>query len=93
MRKLGQHNVDRIFDESLANAEMPVSGNVWAGIASELEKDGLRRKVLWYQRIAVASVLLLIGLGSWMLVWQSANPSATILAMGKPLREMRDEGY
>ncbi|MEY3442262.1 MAG: outer membrane protein beta-barrel domain [Bacteroidota bacterium] len=70
MRKLGQHNVDRIFDEALQDATMPVPGKIWAGINSELEKDQLRRKVFFYRTVAAASVLLLLGLSTWMIGFQ-----------------------
>src|SRR5688572_14336717 len=87
MRKLGQNLVDRVFDEGLANAELPVSGKVWDGISSELEKDGLRRAVVWYRSIAVASVLLLIGLGAWTLAGQAGSTGSDAgLAAGKPMR-------
>jgi hypothetical protein len=73
MRKLGQNNIDRIFEEGLQDVEMRVSGNVWAGIHSELEKDQLRRKVFFYRSIAAASVALLIGLTTWMLAFQTKD--------------------
>jgi hypothetical protein len=71
MRKLGQNNIDRIFEEGLQGAEMRVSGKVWAGIHSELEKDQLRRKVFFYRSIAAASIALLIGLSTWMFAFQT----------------------
>jgi hypothetical protein len=87
MRKLGQHNVDRVFDESLVDVQMPVSNKVWANISSELEKDGLRRKVFWYRSVAVASVVLLIGLGAWVLAWQGNAAQANApMAAGKSLK-------
>jgi outer membrane protein W len=86
MRKLGRHPVDRVFDKAFQNAEMPVSKNVWAGIASELEKDDLRKKVFWYRSLAVASLALLMGLGAWMLAWQAGNNNASALSMGKALK-------
>ncbi len=86
MRKLGQNLVDRVFDDNLAKAEMPVSDKVWAGIASELEKDGLRRMVFWYRSVAVASVVMLIGLGTWMLLWQTGNTSSGAIARGKSFK-------
>ncbi|MBK9453795.1 MAG: PorT family protein [Bacteroidetes bacterium] len=73
MRKLGQHIVDRAFEEGLQGAEMPVSAKVWAGINSELEKDQLRRKVFFYRSIAAASILLLFGLSTWMFVFQGTQ--------------------
>lgn len=86
MRKLGQNLVDRVFDDSLANAEMPVADKVWAGIASELEKDGLRRMVFWYRSVAVASVMMLIGLGTWMMIWQTSSTAGSAMASGKSFR-------
>ncbi|HEX2901572.1 MAG TPA: outer membrane beta-barrel protein [Bacteroidia bacterium] len=71
MRKLGRHTVDRVFEEGLQGAEMPISNKVWAGISSELEKDQLRKKVFWYRSVAAASVLLLFGLSTWMFVFQT----------------------
>ncbi len=91
MRKLGQHDVDRIFEEALGDAQLPVPSNVWAGISSELEKDGLKRKVFWYQRIAAASVLLLMGIGTWTLGLQSGTASLQETALGKPLRDLEHQ--
>lgn len=74
MRKLGQHIVDRAFEEGLQGAEMPVLAKVWAGINSELEKDqNSRRKVFFYRSIAAASILLLFGLSTWMFVFQGTQ--------------------
>lgn len=83
MRKLGQFRVDRVFDEGLRDAEMPVSGKVWDAIATQLEKDHLRRQVLWYRGIAAASIALLMGLGAWMLVVQGISGGPVRMALGK----------
>lgn len=87
MRRLGKHIVDRAFEQGLQDAKMPVSSRVWDGISNELEKDKLRKMVFWYRSVAAASVLLLIGLGTWVLTWQAANNKGTAdMGLGKSLK-------
>lgn len=78
MAKFDRHNVDRLFREGLDNADMPVSNKAWNAIASELEKDQLRRKVLWARSTAAAAVFLLIALGSWSLLRLDPNNSESL---------------
>lgn len=83
MRRLGRHIVDRVFEEGLSEAEMPVSGKVWANLASEMEKERLRRQVVAYKWLAAASVTLLIGFGTWMLILQSSLTTSFQAAQAK----------
>jgi hypothetical protein len=86
MRKL-RPKVDHIFETGLQGAEMPVSGKVWAQISSELEKDKLRRKLVWYRAVAAASIVLLLGMGTWMMLWRSLDSSGTGWADAKRVYE------
>ncbi|MFM2377141.1 MAG: hypothetical protein RLZZ165_2238, partial [Bacteroidota bacterium] len=88
MRRLGRNPVDRLFREGARNAEMPVSDKAWANIVSELEKDHLRGKLQGYRMFAAVAVVLIIGLGSWLLVLQSSNPldQAFMRAQALPAR-------
>jgi hypothetical protein len=67
---------------------MPVSDKAWANIVSELEKDHLRGKLQGYRMFAAVAVVLIIGLGSWLLVLQSSNPldQAFMRAQALPAR-------
>ncbi len=77
MPDFDRHNVDRLFREGLNDVDMPVSNKAWGAIASEMEKDQLRRKVVWARSTAAAAVLLLIALGSWTLFNVGGQNSAT----------------
>lgn len=87
MRKLGRPVVDEIFERELGNAEMPVSGRVWSNLAREMEQDRLRRKVGFYRMVAAASVLLLLGMSTWIAAVQMdlARPSAVNVASLRPI--------
>lgn len=58
-------NVDDIFARRLQNAEAKAPEGVWQGIADAMETDRLRSKVLWARLTAAASLLLLLGFGTW----------------------------
>lgn len=77
MRKLGRPIVDQVFEQSLRDAEMPVSNRVRENMAREIEKVHLQRKVGFYRMVAAASVLLVLGMGTWMLATQLMPVLAT----------------
>lgn len=87
MRKLGRPIVDQIFERELGNAEMPVSGRVWSNLAREMEQDRLRRKVGFYRMVAAASVLLLLGMSTWIVAVQLdlTRPAAANVANLRPI--------
>jgi hypothetical protein len=66
MAKKGRHIVDRVFAEGLRDAQMPVSNRIWTGLSAQLENQRLRRKVMLWRFTAAASVMLLIGMGTWL---------------------------
>lgn len=70
------HIIDELFSQHLDQAEAPVRESVWEGIAAEMENDRLRKKVVWARFTAAASVLLLLGLGTWFL-WGGDTFNAT----------------
>ncbi|MFN8394067.1 MAG: outer membrane beta-barrel protein [Bacteroidia bacterium] len=87
MRRLGRPIVDEIFERELGNAEMPVNGRVWSNLAREMEQDRLRRKVGFYRMVAAASILLLLGMGTWMLATQMdlPRPDGNAVAQLRPI--------
>lgn len=94
MPDFNRHNIDRLFKEGLNNADMPVSNKAWGAIASELEKDQLRRKVLWARSTAVAAVLLLVALGSWTLLnitkQSPTEGNSTTFAVAKQMQKLEN---
>lgn len=72
--------IDRLFADSLGEAEMPVSNDLWKGIAAEMETGRLRKKVFFARITAAASLLLLLGFSTWFFVSSSfQNKGGTLL--------------
>lgn len=69
--------IDRLFADGLGEAEMPVSNDLWKGIAAEMETDRLRKKVFVARMTAAASLVLLLGLSTWFFVSSSFQRSET----------------
>lgn len=61
------HLIDQLFNQHLSEAEAPVRDNVWEGISAQMENGRLRKKILFARITAAASLLLLLGIGTWML--------------------------
>lgn len=79
MGNIQKNKIDQLFAEGLQNAEVGVPAHLWEGIASQVEQKRLRRKVFFARMTAAASILLVIGFGSWFLVDQLRPRSATNL--------------
>ncbi len=72
-----RHIIDRLFEEGLENAEMPVGNYLWKRIESEVKTDLLRKKAAVAWVTAAASLLLLLGLSTWLFVSDSLHNSGT----------------
>lgn len=66
-------NIDELFRENLENHEVSPSPEVWDRLSASLD-DASRTKtrVLWFYRIAAASVLLLFAVSGWYL-WSDSG--------------------
>jgi hypothetical protein len=63
-----KNNTDQRFRDRLVNFEAAPPDQVWHGIASALQSDKRKRRVLWVSRIA-ASIAVLLALGTtWYLL-------------------------
>lgn len=82
------------FEESLRNAfdqaGVSPSDNVWTNIELDLEKEKgghLKRRLMFYQMLAAASVVFAMAIGGYALYYTSQNqPSGESLAMQTPVR-------
>ena len=61
----GNNPVDQLFGSRLQEARVSAPESVWAGIASEMEGDRLRKRVFWARLGAAASIVLLLGVGTF----------------------------
>lgn len=73
-------NVDDIFAQRLRDAELKAPDGVWQGIADALETDRLRKKVIWAQLTAAASLVMLLGFGAWYFFFGRVQIQATQFA-------------
>lgn len=82
------------FEESLRNAfdqaGVSPSDNVWTNIELDLEKEKgghLKRRLMFYQMLAAASVVFAMAIGGFALYYTSQNQtSGEILAMQAPVK-------
>lgn len=68
MGNFDSDKIDQLFSGHLADAVYDAPESAWEKISAEMEKDRLKRKVFFARMTAAASILLVLGLGTWMFV-------------------------
>lgn len=84
------------WKDAFQSAGITPSDRVWVNIELELEKakgGDLKRRLLFYQMLAAASVVLAMAIGGFAYYYNfgSNSPSATSLALDKPALPAPDE--
>lgn len=65
MDSQGKNKIDQLFGDGLREARVAVPESLWGGIAGQMEQDRLRKRVFWARIGTAASVLLLLGIGTF----------------------------
>lgn len=67
---------EKVWQEAFANAEAEANSSMWAHIDSQLtraESGLLKRNIVFYQRLAAASILFALLLGGTVLFWKDST--------------------
>lgn len=65
MKNSGRQKFEELWQEAFEGSETSPSDSVWSNIELKLDNEKMKRRVIYYQRLAAASVLfaLLVGIG------------------------------
>lgn len=88
MKKLDERSEwEKEWESAFNGASLPPSENVWNGIDGALDRQEVRKykkRALFYQWVAAASVLLVMGLGGWLMLGELVKQNQGQLATEEP---------
>lgn len=82
-------DLEHLFRQKLGEAEVAPRQHVWEQLDHELlvrQNDSYRRRLLLHRWVAAACALLVLGCGSWLLLYNATHlpPSTEIVATTRP---------
>lgn len=79
------------WQKAFENAEQTPSDKVWTGLEQGLSNSEMKRKVVFYQRLAAAAVLFALILGGVTTYYATRNSAPEEIALAEPVLPIQEE--
>jgi hypothetical protein len=78
------------WKDAFSESEMIPGDSVWSNIDLKLDNEKMKRRVIYYQRLAAASVLFALVIGAWSIRYFEGNQSNQQLSINQSTNEKTD---
>jgi hypothetical protein len=86
MENTGRQKFEETWQEAFDGAGVRPSENLWEGIEQHLDNSAMRRRVIYYQRVAAACVLFAFITGAFGLYWRNQH-YAQVAKINSPIEK------